>query len=119
MHFIQSPLCKIRPETTGSEQFRAPATGQVRSQSTSEKGHPLIHEGTAHGLSGDFVVQTGGAKISGRLAGGLAGNGTCQQGLMIRALATARSGFIFRNPFAVLVGKIHVHSRWSSSEDIS
>lgn len=119
MHFIQSPLCKVRAETTGSEHFRAAAPGQVRSQSTSEKGHPLIHEGRAHCLPGDFVVQTGGPEISGRLTGGLAGDGTGQQEPMIRALAAARSSFIVRAAFAVLVGKIHVHSRWSSSEGIS
>ena len=38
---------------------------------------------------------------------------------MVPDMSGAIRTFFARNPFAVLVGKVHIHSRWSSSEDIS
>jgi hypothetical protein len=119
MHFIDFPLRQIRSKATAPEQYWFPVAGEVRARPASKKSHPFIQEGRAGRLFGALQTLTGRDKVPCRLAGCLSGNGASEQGLTIRKLNGYICASITCYPLRIFVRKVHIHSRWSSSEDIS
>jgi len=119
MYFIDFPLCQIRSKATGPEQYWLPVIGQVRARPTCKKSHPFIHEGGADFLFDALHTLNRRDKTLCRLTGCLSGNCASEQGLTIRKLNGYISVSITCYPLRVVVGKVHIHRRWSSSEDIN
>lgn len=119
MYFINFPLCQIWPKATGSEQQWFSAVGQICPKSARKKSHPFFHEGRVDRRVRAFRTPTGCAKIFRRRTGCLSGDGASEQRLMVRKLGGSTRTVIACIAIGAGMGKVHIHSHGSSSEEIS